>query len=68
MSESRETGLIAPLPVLFLVDDDRIALNSLAQALARRFGANYQVLKAVSPEAGLSGLERERRSPPRRSS
>jgi thioredoxin reductase (NADPH) len=57
MSESRETGSIAPLPVLFLVDDDPVALDSLAQALVRRFGADYQVLKAVSPEAGLGVLE-----------
>jgi thioredoxin reductase (NADPH) len=43
-------------PVLFLVDEDRPALEALAADLGRRFGADYQILAEPSPRAALTRL------------
>ena len=43
-------------PVLFLVDEDRLALEALAADLGRRFGADYQILAEPSPMAALTRL------------
>ena len=43
-------------PVLFLVDEDRPALEALAADLGRRFGADYQILAEPSPMAALTRL------------
>jgi len=45
-----------PLPVLLLVDADPTARAALEAALLRRFGADYRVMAAGSPEAGLASL------------
>jgi thioredoxin reductase (NADPH) len=45
-------------PVLLVVDDDAATLRPVAQALAHRFGADYRVLTAATPGAGLDALER----------
>jgi len=41
-------------PVLFVVDEDRTALEALAADLDRRFGADYQILAEPSPTAALT--------------
>jgi thioredoxin reductase (NADPH) len=46
------------LPVLLVVDDDEATQRPVAEALARRFGADYQVLTAATSQAGLHALER----------
>ena len=43
-------------PVLFLVDEDRTALEALAGDLGRRFGVDYQILAERSPVAALATL------------
>jgi thioredoxin reductase (NADPH) len=43
-------------PVLFLVEEDRPALEALAADLGRRFGADYQILAEPSPRAALTRL------------
>jgi thioredoxin reductase (NADPH) len=48
-------------PVVLVVDDDGNVLAALEAALARRFGADYQILTERSPAAGLQALERLRR-------
>src|SRR6266511_2779498 len=48
-------------PVVLVVDDDGNVLAALQAALARRFGADYEVLAERSPAAGLQALERLRR-------
>ena len=48
-------------PVVLVVDDDGNVLAALEAALARRFGADYEVLTERSPAAGLQALERLRR-------
>ncbi|HEX6678270.1 MAG TPA: FAD-dependent oxidoreductase [Actinomycetes bacterium] len=47
-------------PVVLVVDDDGGVLAALQAALARRFGADYQVLAERSAAAGLRALERLR--------
>jgi thioredoxin reductase (NADPH) len=46
------------LPVIFIVDPDQAARESVESALLRRFSADYQVLTANSAEAGIETLER----------
>ena len=48
-------------PVLMAVDDDGDVLAALQAALAKRYGADYQILAERSPGAGLATLERLRR-------
>jgi thioredoxin reductase (NADPH) len=43
-------------PILFVVDEDRTALEALAADLDRRFGADYQILAEPSPMAALTRL------------
>src|SRR5262245_13289163 len=45
------------LPVLFIVDGDEDARESIASALHRRFAPDYQVLTAGTAEVGLDMLE-----------
>jgi thioredoxin reductase (NADPH) len=45
-------------PVLFIVDADPEARAVTESALARRFGADYRVLTADAPQAGLDTLAR----------
>jgi thioredoxin reductase (NADPH) len=45
-------------PILFVVDDDREALASVATALERRFGADYQIWTEECPTAALARLGR----------
>ncbi|MBA2278427.1 MAG: fused response regulator/thioredoxin-disulfide reductase, partial [Chloroflexia bacterium] len=45
-------------PVQFAVDGDATSLWTLTEALERRFGADYRVVGAPSPEAGIEALER----------
>jgi thioredoxin reductase (NADPH) len=47
-------------PAFLVVDDDNATVIGLQRALSRRFGADYEVLAAGSPEHGLSILERVR--------
>jgi thioredoxin reductase (NADPH) len=47
-------------PVLVAVADDGDVLAALQAALARRFGADYQILAERSPEVALQTLERLR--------
>jgi len=47
-------------PVLVVVDDDSDVLAALQAALARRYGADYQILAERSPEAALQTLVRLR--------
>jgi thioredoxin reductase (NADPH) len=52
------TGAAAPgLPALLTVDADAQARAATEAALARRFGADYRVLTADTPQAGLDLLE-----------
>lgn len=44
-------------PILFVVADDGETLAPLAEALRRRFGADYQVLTDQSPISTLARLE-----------
>jgi thioredoxin reductase (NADPH) len=48
-------------PVVLAVDDDDDVLAALEAALARRYGADYQILAERSPLAALRVLERLRR-------
>jgi thioredoxin reductase (NADPH) len=53
------TRAVAPgSPVLFLVDGDPEARAMAESALVRRFGADYRVLTADTPQGGLDGLHR----------
>ena len=45
------------LPALLIVDADAQARAATEAALARRFGADYRVLTADAPQAGLDILE-----------
>jgi hypothetical protein len=45
-------------PALVVVYDDREVLAALEQALLRRFGADYQIVAADTPAAGLDVLGR----------
>lgn len=47
-------------PVILLVDNDPQSLAALGDALARRFGRDYQVVSHLSPQAALEELERIR--------
>ncbi len=44
-------------PILFVVDDDSRTLDALVTALARRFGADYQVLADTCPASAMARLE-----------
>jgi thioredoxin reductase (NADPH) len=44
-------------PILFVVEDDPGTLASLAEALQRRFGADYRILTEQSPISALARLE-----------
>ena len=43
-------------PIVFLVDEDPETLASMAEALERRFGAEYRIIADTSPAAALSRL------------
>ena len=43
-------------PVLFVVDHDPEILKCIAEALERRFGADYQVLTDCSPSSALARM------------
>jgi thioredoxin reductase (NADPH) len=45
-------------PVLFVVDADQEARAATEAALVRRFGLDYRVVTAGTPESGLAALER----------
>jgi CheY-like chemotaxis protein len=45
-------------PVLFVADADPVLRRGLTAALKRRFGADYLVHSAATPEAGLRALRR----------
>jgi thioredoxin reductase (NADPH) len=45
-------------PVLFLVDEDRTALEALAGDVGRHFGTDYQITAERSPVAALAALRR----------
>ena len=45
-------------PVLFVVDADQEARAATEAALVRRFGPDYRVVTADTPESGLAALER----------
>jgi thioredoxin reductase (NADPH) len=45
-------------PVLMAVDDEPAALRVLERELGKRYGADYQVVCAATPEGGLRRLER----------
>ena len=47
-----------PPPVLVIVDADPEARAVTESALARRFGPDYQVLAATTPQGGLDALQR----------
>jgi hypothetical protein len=47
-------------PILFVVAEDRETLAPLAEALRRRFGADYQVLTDRSPISALARFEQVR--------
>jgi thioredoxin reductase (NADPH) len=47
-----------PPPVLLIVDADPQACAVTESALARRFGPDYRVLAATSPQGGLGALQR----------
>jgi thioredoxin reductase (NADPH) len=49
-------GVGVGTPVLFLVDEDRAALEALAGDVGRRFGVDYQILAERSPVAALTAL------------
>jgi thioredoxin reductase (NADPH) len=51
------TDAAAP-PALLIVDADPQARAVTESALARRFGADYRVVTANGPQAGLDALER----------
>ena len=44
-------------PVLLAVDDEAMALGVVEGELGKRYGADYQVVCAATPEAGLRRLE-----------
>ena len=45
-------------PVLLVIDSDQLELATFERALRRRYGADYRVMAARSPEAGLDLLGR----------
>ena len=45
-------------PVLMAVDDEPTALRALKAELGKRYGADYQVVCAATPEVGLGRLDR----------
>jgi thioredoxin reductase (NADPH) len=47
-----------PDPIIFVVDHDPEILKCIAEALERRFGADYRILTDESPTAALTRLER----------
>jgi thioredoxin reductase (NADPH) len=44
-------------PVLMAVDDEAVALRALEGELGKRYGVDYQVVCAATPEVGLRRLE-----------
>ena len=44
-------------PVVLAVDDEPVALGVVEGELGKRYGADYQVVCAATPEAGLRRLE-----------
>src|SRR5688500_8657572 len=57
-SDETPDGATLSIPVLFIVDTDQEALVATEEVLLRRFGPDYQVVTADSPEDGLDLLER----------
>jgi hypothetical protein len=45
-------------PIIMIVDGDADALSTLEHTVHRRYAADYQILSASSPAAGLALLER----------
>jgi thioredoxin reductase (NADPH) len=56
-SRSGDGGVVGK-PVFFLAHDQQAVLEALASDLGRRFGADYRIRSASSPEAALPTLER----------
>jgi thioredoxin reductase (NADPH) len=56
----QQEGTVAGLdsPTLFVLDADQEARVRTESALARRFGADYRVVAAASPQDGLEALRR----------
>jgi CheY-like chemotaxis protein len=44
-------------PVIFVVDDDPVALAAIERDLSRRFGRDYHIVTAASPMVGVELLE-----------
>jgi thioredoxin reductase (NADPH) len=57
-SQGSETSRGTATPVILAVDGDSSALRLLVDALTRRYGADYQIITATSPTAGLDILVR----------
>ena len=58
-TDNKTTRATAPArPVLFIVDADPQDRAVTESALARRFGPDYQVLAAGTPQGGLDALQR----------
>jgi thioredoxin reductase (NADPH) len=56
-SPAKENDMLTR-PVILVVDDEPQALTALLDALARRFGGDYQVVSHLSGAAALKDLER----------
>jgi thioredoxin reductase (NADPH) len=54
---SGTTRLIEPGPALFVLDHDARSLDALLSALSRRFGNDFTVTGATSPESALRALK-----------
>ncbi len=47
---------MAERPSIYIVDDDPEALAAMLNALARRFGGDYNVVSHLSPQAALNAI------------
>src|SRR5215469_16243942 len=48
-------------PIILIVDGDAEALRKLADALSRRYAADYEIVAEQTPEAALARLDELRR-------
>ncbi|MGE3798158.1 MAG: FAD-dependent oxidoreductase [Thermomicrobiales bacterium] len=58
MGHRRANAETSPEPVIFVVDDDSATLRRIERDLERRFGRDYRIVTAPSPDAGIRTLER----------